>query len=59
MLERLVTIMLAVFVIWMTYNGIRITFNPEATCEWAEGNIMKSIDESVMEFHETYGDHYE
>jgi hypothetical protein len=36
-------------------NGVRLTFFPLHACHLVRGNQMPTLEESVMEFHKTYG----
>ena len=36
-------------------NGVRLTFFPLHACHLVRGNQMPTLEESVMEFHKTFG----
>ena len=54
-MSKAANILLCGLVFLLILNGIRLTFFPLHTCHLVRGNQMPTIEESVMEFHKTYG----
>jgi len=54
-MTKVANILLFGLLVLLLINGIRLTFFYEGACDLVRRNQMPSIENSIMEFHKTYG----